>query len=760
MADGATLRRQAHSTLSRYFAAECGSRLSLPNTVEITRQRQAFTAAFGPARLAQFSATELLHVLPFNQANAQPLDYWLASRRDEFFDNRWFGGGSGLVPHYGVWQDKTSGCWRTPKPGGRGSATISATAAAALLDQRRQEMLAAAAILAPLQEISPAAIAAEALQQAIAQAAPRWHKSAWLHQYLHLLFPDRVTCYATLPAAQAQLYRLGVPAASELYACDIRLLQFWSELAAPDSLPLEARYRLGDVLTARAHWALCSGADTAAWGRDYLALGPDRLGSLAGLFTLTRRREIRAGLRAALVNAGLTPAAGAVRTLLHLGCDCRPGGLVAVLSDPATVLALGEISGPYRYAAGAERPHRLPVRWLRQNDFTLSTPVTCAGELLWLAPVQTAVAELEAALLATGVGPWPDFARYAAPPTAVAASEPIAGVAGRMAGLLERKNQLILYGPPGVGKTYHAERAALEIIARANFRCRPEQLGEQQQAQIHGDTGMFPYLVFCTFHPTYGYEDFIEGYRPDGAGFRLQAGLFKRLVAAASMQPDKRFVLIIDEINRGNAPRIFGELLTLLDRRDRARVVLPLSGDAFTVPGNIYLIGTMNAADRSIALLDTALRRRFAFLELPPEPGLLHSAKIGEITLADWLRALNRRIREQFGPDGRQLQLGHGYFMPDGVPVTALPRIGAIIRSEIWPLLQEYCYDDPARLAAILEAEGGLYDSTAADLRAELFEPGRESALVAALSRMVTPADRADAGDPTPAAQTPAGIDS
>ena len=127
-------------------------------------------------------------------------------------------------------------------------------------------------------------------------------------------------------------------------------------------------------------------------------------------------------------------------------------------------------------------------------------------------------------------------------------------------------------------------------------------------------------------HPAYGYEDFLEGYRPTEINgsmhFVLRDGIFKQLCAQAKAQPEHNFYLIVDEINRGDIPRIFGELLTLLEKNKRGKTaILPLSGEPFTVPENLYVIGTMNTADRSIALLDAALRRRFGFLELLPEVG-------------------------------------------------------------------------------------------------------------------------------------------
>ena len=134
-----------------------------------------------------------------------------------------------------------------------------------------------------------------------------------------------------------------------------------------------------------------------------------------------------------------------------------------------------------------------------------------------------------------------------------------------------------------------------------------------------------------TFHQSFAYEDFVEGIRPklddEGIGYELRDGVFKRIVNAARENPERRYVLIIDEINRGNIPKIFGELITLIEdskrlgETDGMSVTLPYSNEEFGVPSNLYIIGTMNTADRSILLLDTALRRRFDFVEMMPDPG-------------------------------------------------------------------------------------------------------------------------------------------
>jgi 5-methylcytosine-specific restriction protein B len=240
----------------------------------------------------------------------------------------------------------------------------------------------------------------------------------------------------------------------------------------------------------------------------------------------------------------------------------------------------------------------------------------------------------------------------------------------------------------------------------------------------------------CCFHPAYGYEDFIEGYRPElhegRMSFTLREGIFREVCRDAEEQPEQQFYLIIDEINRGDIPRIFGELLTIIEKDKRGKtVVLPLSRSAFRVPPNVFLIGTMNTADRSIALLDTALRRRFGFIELMPDVSLLDQSSVSEIPLGPWLEALNRRICEHVGRDARNLQIGHSFLLEGGKPIKDAARFFQVVRDEIIPLLEEYCYEDYDALHAILG--DGLVDLTNRAIRHDLFEEPFRQELVQAL---------------------------
>jgi len=304
--------------------------------------------------------------------------------------------------------------------------------------------------------------------------------------------------------------------------------------------------------------------------------------------------------------------------------------------------------------------------------------------------------------------------------------KPFNKIIERIQSIIERKGQVILYGPPGTGKTYWAEKAALELAAQSNFQRGFDQLSDDQKSLITGDGESFGAVRTCCFHPAYGYEDFIEGYRPEQADsqmiFSLRDGVFKRLCKDALDEPETSFYLIIDEINRGDIPRIFGELMTIIEKDKRGKsITLPTSREQFKVPSNVSIIGTMNTADRSIALLDAALRRRFGFIELMPDQSVLGDATVSGINLGRWLEALNLRICEHVGKDARNLQIGHSYLLKDdGTPIADFSEFARALHEEIIPLLEEYCYEDYNTLEKILGT--GIVDANDQKIRHELFK--------------------------------------
>ena len=275
----------------------------------------------------------------------------------------------------------------------------------------------------------------------------------------------------------------------------------------------------------------------------------------------------------------------------------------------------------------------------------------------------------------------------------------------------------ILYGPPGTGKTYNSILYSLGIATKNEgiinrIKNNTETISDEKINEFN-DLKKQGQIEFITFHQSYSYEDFVEGIRPTLATkdsednkdlkYTIHSGIFKKICERARNDKDKNYVLIIDEINRGNISKIFGELITLLEPSKRLgeteelKIRLPYSGEEFGVPKNLYILGTMNTADRSIALLDIALRRRFNFIEMPPKYNLLKTinCKEGEINLQDLLKAINTRI--EFLLDKDHL-IGHSYF----INIKTFEDLKEVFKNSIMPLLQEYFYDDFEKIKFVL----------------------------------------------------------
>lgn len=254
---------------------------------------------------------------------------------------------------------------------------------------------------------------------------------------------------------------------------------------------------------------------------------------------------------------------------------------------------------------------------------------------------------------------------------------------------LLRKKNIVLQGAPGVGKTFCAKRLAYSIM------------GEKDEERI----------AFVQFHQNYSYEDFVEGYRPHEDGFLLQKGIFYNFCNLAKSNPDKEYFFIIDEINRGNLSKIFGELLMLIEKGYRGEeITLAYSGDRFYVPENIYLIGMMNTADRSLAMIDYALRRRFSFFNLKPafqselfldKCRKLQNEKYNR--LVDEIMRLNKAI-ETDDSLGEGFEIGHSYLCFNNENEVTDEWLHSVVNYDIIPMLQEYWFDSREKINEWTEA--------------------------------------------------------
>lgn len=444
---------------------------------------------------------------------------------------------------------------------------------------------------------------------------------------------------------------------------------------------------LGDdgVQTVR-YWLYAPGMDACMWeefyGRGVMGLGWDALGDLS---VCVSKEDVKKRMLETYPESGRQT--NDIHAAWQFSKEMKPGDVVFAKKGRSEIIGRGVVTGDYVYDPdGGEYPHLRDVSWNRQGSwrsdqqFAMKTLTEITDYPDLLARIEAYFENDEDSL---------DSEQMPVPLTEYSADDFLKDVYidrkryDAIVGLLRTKKNIILQGAPGVGKTYAAKRLAYSMM------------GVKDASRV----------MMVQFHQSYSYEDFIEGYRPSGAGFELVKGAFYSFCKKAADDEENDYFFIIDEINRGNLSKIFGELFMLIENDKRGyKLQLLYSREFFCVPSNVYIIGMMNTADRSLAMLDYALRRRFAFVELCPAfesdgfseycDGLGNE---GFVDLVDEVKSLNRAIAEDESL-GEGFCIGHSYFCNMKPETCTDAALDSIVEYELIPMLKEYWFDESKKV--------------------------------------------------------------
>lgn len=666
-----------------------------PDENELKPLYDAFRSRFSPEVLLKIPDEKLLESLFFKAVGTNDcMCYWLEFNpkiRENFGS---IAGGTAFK--YNLFQRKTDNAWVTGSPSK--PVVLSEVEALKQGKEIRDYLVHGAEIIDSFPELKTLE-AYEDLDAQLSNTIGKYASLTWVHKYFHMIFPDKFATFHSKDWQKHFIYALGIKPSEKYYGCSgqLAIIAKYAELIAP-VFSYASYQQFGEI---RHFMRIATNGgeenDFAIWERDgFAAMGWGSIGPLNdyienGKINKTAIIEKLQETYYTTVEHMASKKAGELIPFYNTTSDT-----IFVAMDGETLLALGDEVGGYLYNEDTEFAHRKPVKWHScfQEDESLPNKKegltsTCnlfsdSDNLLYLYRKYYHELDKTGEIIIDGGDEKTEIKPERKP----------------RSDCLHPLNQII-YGPPGTGKTYSTVEYALAIIEKRLINMVPQNNDERKRLmELYRNYVEKGQIIFTTFHQSYGYEEFIQGIRPDSeAGtvcFKKVNGIFKKIADKALEDPDNNYVMIIDEINRGNISKVFGELITLIEEDKRCgelnqlTVTLPL-GDSFTVPNNLYIIGTMNTADKSISLIDTALRRRFSFIEMAPDVSVVEDAVMRNV-----LTEMNNYLKKELRSN--DLLIGHAFFV--GKKESDL---GNIMNRSIVPLLYEYFYDDEAKVKKALD---------------------------------------------------------
>lgn len=686
--------QRAAQMISEYII-ETGYQFDL-SAEEVQNLYAEFQNRYSPEKLMVIPEDELLKTLFYTvDSTNDSLCYYLEFHAQ---NKKCFGsiaGGSSYK--FGLFQKKEGQIWMTGSPGN--PIELSESDALKLGKQIRDYIVCGAKIIseAKLETIADY----EELDDTLNTTIKKYAKLTWVHKYYHMIFPDKFAVWHSNEWQNHMLYAYGITPSQKYYGRSGQLAKIinLTHLSAP-AFAFASFDRFGDIKQfTRIGTSDSEGSYFDKWRQDGIAaIGWNKLDSLNNYIIGSdiNRTVLFDKLVDDYYHSDTKTAsrkAGEIQNYYKTNENT-----IFVAMEGERLLALGDHVGQYFFDKEKPMAHCKRVDWHMCFGVDEKLPNKLEGLLTTCVPFSK-----PENLLYLYHKYYYDMKQKKDENNSILETEI----------LMERRprdqklhplNQII-YGAPGTGKTYSTVEYAIAIIE--NREAEKNQLSDEERREKIKQYEQYikkGQVVFTTFHQSYGYEEFVQGIRPKpvegNVSFQVSDGIFKNIADKAMPDQDNNYVIIIDEINRGNISKIFGELITLVEEDKRwgelnqMSATLPF-GDKFAVPNNLYIIGTMNSADKSISLIDTAIRRRFDFIEMAPDAELVRDHKLKEV-----LVKLNSYLRKELR--STDLLIGHSYFMG-----KTISQLGEIMNRNIIPLLYEYFYDDEAKVRKALECIDG-----------------------------------------------------